>query len=58
MEINEAAAVFVFFLRHGIKKLCRIGEVVSQVLGILPVNARIVFFRRNRKRQDFLFVQV
>lgn len=58
VSVNQAAAVFVLFLSHAVEDLGRRRVFRPQPFGILAIDAGIVLFAGNRKREDFLFAEV
>ena len=58
MQVDQPLAVAVLLLCHAIKNGGRTGEIRAQPFGIAAINAGVILFRGNCKRQNFLLAQV
>ena len=58
VQVDQRLAVPVLFLGHPVEHLGGIRVILPQHLRIRPVDAPVILFRGDRKREDFLFVQV
>jgi hypothetical protein len=58
VKLDQPAAVGVLFTRHLGEHLGRSGVIVLQALGIIGVNAGILFLKRDGEGKDLLFGQV
>ena len=58
VPLDQAAAMLVLFFGHAVEHLCRGRIVLAQAFGILSIDARVVLFRGDGKRQNLLFGQV
>ena len=58
VQRNQHVPVAAFLFRHVLKHFGRLRKMLPQPFRIGEIDAPVVFFRRNRQRQDFLFSQI
>ncbi|OIQ72740.1 hypothetical protein GALL_456330 [mine drainage metagenome] len=58
VDLDQTVTMGVFFGRHAAKELRGVREVSHQRIGILAVDAGVVFFERYRQRQQLLLGQL
>lgn len=57
MHVDQHVSMLLLDLGHVVKNLRRLRILRAQVIGIGAVDARVIFFRRDGERQDFLFAE-
>jgi hypothetical protein len=58
IQIEQAMAVAVLLLRHGLEHFGRGRVLRPQTLGEIVVDAGVFLFQGNRQRQQFLFREI
>ncbi len=57
-EVDQPAAVLVLLFRHLPENIGGSRKALGEAMGILAVDAPVLFFERDRERQDFALVEI
>ena len=58
VQVDQRLAVAVFLLGHAVKHFCGIGKFGAQPFRVATVDPRVILFRGDGEREDFLFAQI